>query len=537
VTVSADPIEAGRAALARGAWAQARACFEQALGAEESPEAYEGLGIAARYELDGMAAQEAHEQGYRLARTAGDPDLAARLAVQLSFDAFAFRGIAEANGWIERAAQLVEGRPTSLASVFVPLGRAYLALLARHDVETAAAYSAEALELARAAGAVDFEMLALALNGLSLVSRGEIEEGMSRLDAAVAAAVGGEMTDADSIETVCCLLIDACKRVRDLERASEWCRRVQQIAERFSDRGMFAICRTHWADILIWHGDFARAEIELTAAIDELGALRPEKDVDALVRLAELRRRQGRAVEAEELLSRSGSHRFHALVSGLLALDRGDASTAAGCAARFLRRIGESDRFERVAGLELLVRAATASGDVATAREAAEEIAITAETVGTAPLRAAALLAAGRVATAEGERPAALAFVEDAVDLYEAAGARYDAAVGRLELASVLRAAGRDGDARVATSRATDALRALGASPPDERADGPLSPREREILRLVALGRSNDEIAAELVLSVRTVERHVANAYAKIGVSGRTARAAASAWAHAHGVA
>jgi len=536
VTVSAEPIVAGREALARGAWTDARAHFVEALEERESADAYEGLGIAARYQLDGGAAQDAHERGYRLARTAADPDLAARLAMQLAYDAFVFRGPAEANGWIERAAQLVDGRPPSVATAFVHFGRAYLALLGRHDTEGARLDSEEAIALARAVGAVDYEMLSLALNGLSLVSTGNVDEGMRRLDAAVAAAVGGEMTDADSIETVCCLLIDACKRVRDLERASEWCQRVQQIAERFGDRGMFAICRTHWADILLWHGDFSRAEIELLAAIEELGALRPEKDADAIVRLAELRRRQGRTGDAEQLLARSTSHRFHSLVSGLLALDRGDTATSIDCAARFLRRIGESDRFERVVGLELLVRAAAAAGDVETAREAAEEIATTAETVGTAPLRAAALLAAGRVAAADGEGTAALAFIEDAADLYDAAGARYDAATARLELAAALRAEGRDADAKVATTRADDTLRGLGVSAPVNGGDGILSPREREVLCLVAKGRSNDEIAAQLVLSVRTVERHVANAYAKIGVSGRTSRAAATAWAHAHGL-
>ena len=83
---------------------------------------------------------------------------------------------------------------------------------------------------------------------------------------------------------------------------------------------------------------------------------------------------------------------------------------------------------------------------------------------------------------------------------------------------------------------AREALRALGAAGPESRA-GDLSAREREVLRLVSRGDSNEEIARELVLSVRTVERHVANLYAKIGVSGRTARAAATAWAHTHGVA
>ena len=527
-------IEDGRVALARGAWAEARVRFADALAQEETPEAFEGAGLAARYELDAKAAIEAHERGYRLARSRGDAATAARLAIQLCHDAYAFRGPAEASGWVERAALLVEGEPPSVATAWVTLIRAHFAL-SDHHPDVALEGSAQAIALAREVEAVDVEMLALALNGLALVSIGRIEDGMRRLDAAAAAAVGGEMTDADSIETVCCHMIDACKLVRDLERATEWCLRVRDIATRFADRQMFSICRTAYADVLLWHGDWERAEEELMAAIEELGALRPGRDVDPLARLAELRRRQGRTGEAEALLARVESHRFHALLVGLLALDRGDTETAIDAAARFLRRVGEADRFERVAGLDLMVRAAVAGGDNACAREAAEEIAAIAAACPNAPLRAAALLAEGRVAAGAGESAAACPLLEDASDLFDAAGARYDAALARLGLASVLRVLGRDGPAAKAEARVGKVLEELGARPREARVGG-LSAREAEVLRLVARGLGNADIAAELVLSVRTVERHVANVYLKIGASGRTARAVATAWAHAHGI-
>lgn len=509
--------------------------FAEALAQAETPEAYEGLGTAARYELDGGAAIAAHECGYRLARAHEDAAGAALLAIQLSLDAYAFRGPAEASGWVERAALLVEGEPPSAAAAQVPLLRAHFAL-GRHEPASACEQAAQAVALARAVGAVDTELLALAVHGLALVGLGEIEQGMRRLDAAAAAAVGGEMTDADSIETVCCYMIDACKRVRDLERANEWCVRVRDIATRFGDRQMFSICRTHYADVLLWHGDWAQADRELTAAVAELAAIRPGRETDPLARLAELRRRQGRDREAAELLARAAPHRFHALVEGMIALDRGDAPAACACATRFLRRVGESDRFERVAGLELMVRAALAAGEMAGARGAADEIAAIAAAAPYPPLRACALLAEGRIAAAEGEAAAAAAKLEDAADLFEATGAVYDTALARLDLAAALRADGREHAAAVTRARACDALRALGARLPGAAVGG-LSRRETEILELVARGLSNQEIAHRLVLSVRTVERHVANIYLKIGASGRTARAMATAWAHAHGIA
>lgn len=529
-----EAIEQGRAALARGAWAEARARFAEGLAVEATPEAYEGLGIAARYQLDAAAAVDAHERGYALARSRDDAAMAAQLAIQLGYDAYAFHGPAEASGWVERAAMLVAGEPPSAASACVPMVRAHLALLLNHDPGLAREESARAIALAQEVGAVDVEMLALGLNGLSLVSAGEIEEGMRRIDAAAAAAVGGEMTDPDSIESVCCYVIDACKRVRDLERANEWCLRVRDIAMRFGDRQMFSICRTHYADVLLWHGEWERADQELTLAVTELGAIRPGRETDPLARLAELRRRQGRTSEAEALLTRAAPHRFHALVDGLLALDRGDAHAALEAAARFLRRVGDTDRFERVAGLELLVRAGVAAGEPASAQGAAEEIAAVAAVIPNPPLRATALLAEGRVAAAQGET-VARGLIEDAVDLFDTAGARYDAALARLELASLLGRQGRDKSAAELEARARQVLRELGARVPDDRV-GELSARETEVLQLVARGLSNDDIARQLVLSVRTVERHVANVYLKIGASGRTARAIATAWAHTHGI-
>lgn len=527
----------GRDALARGAWTQARAAFARAVAAEATPAGYEGLGMAARYALDAAAAFAAHEEGYRLARERGDDDAAARLAVQLGYDAYCFRSVPEAIGWAERAAMLVEDRPPSVASAFVPYIRGYMALLGEHDPARAREGSRVARRLARQVGAVDLELMAVALEGLALVAEGRVSEGMARLDAAAAAAVGGEMTDADSIETVCCFVIDACKRVRDLERAGEWCLRTRQIATRFGDRQMFTVCRVHYADVLLWHGDLREAEAELQAAVAELSLLRPGRDVDALVRLAELRRRQGRHAETRAALERSGGHRLHALVAGLSALDHGDAAGAAECAERFLRRIGDADRFERVAGLELLVRAALAAGDRPRAEGAAAEMAQIAAQAPNAPLRAACLMAQARLAAAAGDDTAAVAAAEDAADLLDAAGARYDAALARRELAAALVRRGDPTRAAAVAAAADDALRALGAAVPAALAAGGLSPREAQVLRLVARGMGNDDIARELVLSVRTVERHVANVYAKIGASGRTARAAATAWAHANGVA
>jgi ATP/maltotriose-dependent transcriptional regulator MalT len=534
----ASEVEAGRAAILRGSWPEARMQFERALDTEETPEVLDGLGVAARALLDEQAAFDAHERGYRLARQAGDDRLAARLAIELVFDALTFRGPAEAQGWMERAGRLlkrVDG-PSEELGIHLYL-RASMALNLRHDPATARSFAARAVELAREYEAVDGEMICLALEGLAMVAQGEVDEGMRLLDEATAAAVGGEVADARIAQVICCHMIDGCKRVRDFDRAAEWCSRVEEMARRSDDPEMFAQCRVQYGEMLVWSCSWEQAEETLSAVCRD-GRLR-RNAFDAVVRLAELRRRQGRPEEAAALVDQVRGHRLAPIVRAGLALDRSDAAAAAEEAERYLRRVQELDRFERVPALELLVQAKLALGDTAGAEQAASELDEIAARGRTSALRAAALLARGRVAVAHGSLDGIDA-LDDAAALYRECGARLETARALHELAEALAASGRDEAAALAEDEATRELAELGLRVPAARrtsqnADG-LTAREREVLRLVAKGRSNEEIAAELVLSVRTVESHVASIYGKVGVSGRTARAAATAYALSHGL-
>jgi DNA-binding CsgD family transcriptional regulator/tetratricopeptide (TPR) repeat protein len=537
----------GAECLAAGAWHEARRFFESALAERETADALEGLGLAAWWLDDADAVFASRERAYKLYLDADDKRSAARLAVWLAWDCWAFRGeTAVANGWLQRARRLLDGLPASPELAWLESRESQLALAEDGDPDRAHRHATEATRVGRAAGSIDYEMLGRSLQGLALVASGAVAEGMRLLDEVNTAIVAGELTDQVVIGLSSCYLIAACERVRDYDRAVQWCARLKLFCEKWGLRPLFAVCRTQYASICMWRGTWLEAEQELTAATGELAATRPAMTADGLVRLADLRRRQGRLVEASSLFQQAGHHPLAALGQAELAFDSGDARAAAESAERYLRRVPRHNRTDRVVALDLLVRALTATGDADGARTALAELQGIASVVGTVPLRAAASLAAGYVALGAGDGDVARRHLEDAVDLFLASGAPYELARARIALARALGLLGRVGAAMEETQRALDLLIELHAELEISRAkalmqelsatSGKPSPspagltaREIEVLRLVADGLNNQVIAERLFLSEHTVHRHVANIFNKLSVSSRAAAVAQAA--------
>ena len=230
-------------------------------------------------------------------------------------------------------------------------------------------------------------------------------------------------------------MIAACERVRDYDRAVQWCTRLKAFCAKWGLRPLFAVCRTQYASVCIWRGTWGEADRELTLATEELAAARPAMTAEGVVRLAELRRRQGRLEEASAMFERAEPHPHASLGLGSLALDRGDARMAADFAERFLRRFPTGNRIERAAGLELLVRAEVLLGRRREWSAALEELESIAAEVGTSPLVGSARLAAGLAAAAAGDPEAARRHFEDAVDRFQQSGAPFETAAARIELA------------------------------------------------------------------------------------------------------
>jgi DNA-binding NarL/FixJ family response regulator len=541
VTTPEELVARANEALSNADWNTARTLFSEALERTESPEALEGLAAAAFFLDEAELALNARERAYASYRAGGRAVDAARVAIALAWDYRSVRGErAVGDGWLARARRLLEGCGPKRERGWLALREASFAL--PDDLALARERCAEAEALGRELSDVDLEMTAIALDGLARVSQGEIAEGMARLDEATAAATSGEMRDPIAIGFSCCYLIFACERVRDFERAGQWCERLARMAEGWNIRALRAVCRAHYGTVLMLRGEWPAAEVVLSEAAATL-AVRPGEGNDALARLAELRRRQGRTEEARGMIAQIEHLPIALLSQAALALDVGDAVSAAEGAARYLRSIGTA-KTERAAGLELLAEARAAAGRADGAAEAARELRAIADAAGTDPLLGAARHAEGHALAAAGSADEAREAFEDAVQLLAHAGLPFEAARARVALAHTLRTLGRHDVARRELEFARERLGTLGASAEARRAaalvtavptEAPsvLSARESEILRLVAEGLSNKQIAARLTLSEHTVHRHVANILFKLRVS---SRAAAAAYAAKHGL-
>lgn len=545
-----ERVNEGNAALARCSWAEARACFEAALAVHESAQAREGLSWAAWWLDDAETLFAARERAYQLYRERTDDLAAARMAMWLGTDYLDFRGEeAISSGWRQLARRLLDEVPTAPEHGFFAAFEGDIALLIDEDTEVARRWAQEAVAIGRRLRVADVEVLGRTVEGLALVTEGDMAAGMSRLDGAAAAALAGELRETWCASLVLCHLIFACERTRDYARAAQWCQYAREIAERISFTFGQGVCRVHYAGVLLWRGKWLEAENELLDVARYLKQHRPPYEPEALVRLGELRRRQGRLEEAAAFFDQSRSHPLAGLGLAELALEEGRLQDAGECVQRVLRQVPEKSASQRVSALELLSRVQAAAGDLEHARETLDRLDSIVRVVGTQPLLATAAALRGTLALAAGQMEGALRDFEDAAISFELCGNSYEAAHARLNLAVALGGLGRPQRSAREAAAALEVFLSLGAGADARRAgeviaategrseprghESPLTGRQLEVLKLIARGMSDREIAVALVMSEHTVHRHVANILQRLD---RPSRAAAVAEASRRGL-
>ncbi len=543
-----DPRSAGEVALSRAAWNEAREHFERAVLEEDSAAAWEGLSWANWWLGDTEPMFAARERAFRAFRQAEDARGAARIAAWLANDAVDFRGEhAVASGWLERARRLLAEDRRCPEYGWLLFLDGYLSLKLDGDVEAGVERGRAAAALGAELGVADLEALGRAVEGDSLVTGGAIEEGLRCLDEAAALAATEEFEYPTITPAFTqCILISTCEKAGDFGRVAQWCEAMRAIGEQLDGRHVVGVCRSAYGNVLTARGEWPQAELELTDALGALEATRPGLAPAGLVRLGELRVRQGRAEEARELFERAGAEPMALTGLGTLSLQQGDAREAAEVAERILRRPGGP--LDRVPPLELLARARHRLGEVEAAAAALDRLEALVAGRPTPYLSGRVRLVAGELALAGGEAESARRLLEDAVDFFAESSAPYEGALARLTLAAALARLGRAEAAEREAAAAAARFAELGASADVERAErigkrtatapgaeaegaepGELTPRELEVLRLVAQGMSDAEIAAQLVVSPHTVHRHVANVRTKLRLPSRAAAVAYAA--------
>lgn len=534
VVAASDALDTGNDALVAGEWAAARTAFESVLDDDADGRVLEGLGRAYYGLRDYPKAISTFERAFARYRDEDDDARAAFIAAR--WLAWLYGGVhgneAVSRGWLARAQRLLPGTDGSAERGWVELMQAAFA----HEHGLRETCAREALTIAERFNDRDLQFCALAYLGECKVFAGRIDEGMALIDEALAACSAGEVADLVVAGEIYCKLFGVCELTRDVVRAEQWLSVVEDLGNRQNLIGITALCRTHYGGLLTAAGRWSEAEEELTAAARDFESSYRALRTNPLVRLADLRVRQGRLEEAAQLLAGLDRHPDAPCTLAALHLASGEAALAQDVCERALAQPGLDDSAAAPL-LSLLVDAQLELEALEDARSAAERLTTLAERQRSDYARALAALARGRACSApgtdEGRR-----WLEEALSGFTRAQTPLEGARTRLELARALaddRPEVAVTEARTAletfeslrSARHADAaaalLRSLGASRRAAPAGSPaeLTKRESEILDLLGHGLTNQQIADRLYISPRTAEHHVGRILAKLGLKRR----------------
>jgi DNA-binding CsgD family transcriptional regulator len=532
-------LERARAAYAEHSWLVAYDAFAEADEAEPlSPEDLELRATTARMLAREDEAVEILERAHHGYVDGGDMTRAAYCAGWIGMTLFYNGSVGPGGGWIARAHRLLEDVPGETAVH----GYALLPDVFRHeaagDLEAAASAAAAAAEIGNRYGDPELMALAIHAQGHMLVLAGRVPEGLALLDEAMVTVTTSELSPF-VVGLVYCGVILACQEGFEVGRAREWTRELTRWVEQQRDLLAFTgRCRVHRAEILQLGGSWTEALEEARVAAERLVETKNPAAGLALYRQGELLRLLGEFEAAEAAYrdaSRNGWEPQPGLAQLRLAQGKRDAARAA-----IRRACAEvTEPLKRAALLPAQVEIALAGSELEDARTACLELRELANQFESAMLDAIVAHAEGAVALAEGDASSALGRLRHAQRIWLELDAPYEVARSRELIARACAALGDDEAAKLEIEAAQELFERLGAAPDLARVSVPrgpshgLSERELEVLRLVAAGKSNREIASTLVISEHTVARHLQNIYAKLGLP---SRAAATAFAFEHGL-
>ena len=536
-------LERGREAYARRSWREAyeslaRADTEERLVADDLELLAVAAYLLARDDECGTYLERAHH-GHL---DGGDVLRAVRCAFWLGMTLTLRGEIGPGSGWLARAQRMLEREPAETAEhgyLLLPLAFRKEAM---GDLEGASAIARAATEIAERFDDPDLIALGMHLQGHFAFALGRVGDGLTLLDEAMVAATSGAQSPI-VVGIVYCGVILTCVEAYEVRRAREWTEVLSRWCHDQPELVAFTgRCLVHRAEIKQLRGEWSEALDEARLASDRLAAgFNRSATAEAFYRQGELLRLRGDQDAAERAYAAASRYGLEPQPGlSLLRLAQGRIEAASASIQRALAETTEESR--RAALLPAAVEIALAADQLGDARACCLELEQIADDFGSALLAATVAQAAGAVRLREGDAGGALASLRQAWHAWEELAAPYEAARTRTLLALACRALEDEDTAALELDSARETFVTLGAGPdlarvealrassPDRVSHG-LTARELEVLRLVAAGKSNREIAAALVISEHTVARHLQNLFAKLDVSSRTA---ASAFAYEH---
>jgi ATP/maltotriose-dependent transcriptional regulator MalT len=541
--VGTDMLEAARAAFSAMRWTEAIERFteaEQAAALEAAD--LERLAVAAYLAGHGQTWVQAMTRAHTVLAERGQRARASRCAFWIAFGYLNEGEGALGGGWLGRAQRLIDEGDLDCVE------RGYLLLPAaiegcERDPSGSLVSFRLAAEIAERFGDRDLGALAQHGQAWCLILQGDRAGGMALLDEVLVSLVSRELSPI-VIGDIYCGAVDACRQTFDLRRARAWTAELTRWCEDQPDLVPFrGQCLVYRSGVLQASGAWADAMREARDACTRLSTPTAHPALGAAsYQLAELHRLRGEFDEAERWYRQAADH-GHSAQPGfaLLRLAQGDSEAAAAAIRRVVAEAG--DRLTRTMALPAAVEISIAAGDLAGARAAADELAILCSGAESALLEATCAYSAGSVMLAEGDVAGSLAELRRAASTCRDLGAVYEEGRARLKIGQCCESLGDREGAELEWHAARVVFERLGARPDlakvDARGTGRseaqygLSARELEVLRLVARGKTNRAIGEELVISEKTVARHLSNIFAKIGVQ---TRAAATAYAYDRGL-
>lgn len=523
------------------AWSQAHQLFSRAdeLGALDA-EDLERLAFCAYLIGRDVDFQQCMGRAHQAYRGQDQVCRAARCAFWLGLTLF-FQGEAgRASGWLARAERLVTGREcVEHGYLLLPIAEQSLA---QGALEKALTAIEGAIGIGTRFSDADLIACARHLHGRILIRSGRTEAGLGLLDEVMIGVSGNELSPIVT-GLIYCSVVAACQEIFALSRAREWTLELSRWCEVQPQMVAFTnTCLVHRAEVMQFDGAWNEAMAEARRACElAIGDREQTPPPAAYYRQAELLRLQGEFRSAEAAY-RSASRLGHEPQPGLALLRAAQGHTDAACTAISRALAQMQDPLQRARLLPAYVELTLAAHRMADARDAAAELQHIARQYPTEILQAMAAVARGAAELAEGQATAALPFLHRACDLWQQAGAPYELARVRLLMALACRSLEDDESADLEFDAASALFQRLGAKPDLERLEAlrhpgrqasrhGLTAREKQVLRQIAAGRTNKEIARVLSLSERTIDRHVSSILTKLDVP---SRAAATAYAYRH---